>query len=165
MYKNPNLSNNQSFIDHQSNNAIINYFVIGIISFGLLFVEQPVLKFFVFPASIARSLITLRGYSLVIYILIIIELVRRIRKDIKIGSSFNYLALIYMAYFLSYIYNTPFSSFYAFATNFIFSSSLGILICIICYLYCSKELIKLSSLPLFYIMFNKPIFSLTLHSN
>lgn len=122
-------------------NPIINSIAIGLLGFGLLFVEQRVLKFFIFPRSLT-TLIDIRWYSLLVYVFIFIEIARRIKYKIQIGSSFILLVFLYIIYFLSYIINTSIFSFYAILTNFIFGFSIEIIVSMLCYLYWSPKLVK-----------------------
>ena len=150
-------SNSLSSTKHQYNfakinyDAIRNYVAFGLIAFGLLFIEQKVLKFFIFPINFSITFFGLRWYSLLIYFIIFIELIRRVRYKIKLGDSFKYLSLLYIIQFLSYVINTPGTSFYALFTNYIFGYSIEIVICILCYLYVSDNFVKLLP-PLIFII-------------
>jgi hypothetical protein len=146
-------SKNLRLHKQHSYDAIINFMVIGLIAFGLLFVEQQYLKFFIPQANLILHFINLRVYSLIIYFFIFIELARRIKYQIKIGASFIFLALLYLFQFLSNIINTPTSSFYALVSNSMFSNSIEILIFILCYLYYSEKLVKILPLILFLLCF------------
>lgn len=161
MYKIPNNIGNKIFPSPKRNNAIINYFAIGLIAFGLLFIEQKVLKFFIFPLNVSTSLIVIRWYSLLIYIFIIIELIRRAKYHIKLGGSFIFLGFLYIIQFLSFIINVPITSFYAFITNYLFGYSIDVMLCILCYLYCSELLIKLLPPLIFFICTINLFFMLT----
>lgn len=143
MHKIPSPLSNKSLTKNQDNSAIMNYLALGLVGFGLLFIEQRVLKFFIFPVNFPFPFFELRIYSLIIYFFIFIELARRIKYKIKIGDSFICFALLYIVQFLSYIYNTPSMSFYAYFTNYIFGEPIEIIICILCYLYYSERLVRL----------------------
>lgn len=141
------LPKNTNKVSFNQIDKILNIFVLLLIGFGLLFIEQSILKHFIFPTYFSINIIVTTKYSIIVYFCIFLKLVKNYRRKIVGMKSLIFFFLLYLVQFISYFVNTPINGLYNFFTQFIFGKTIGIQICILCYLYFSKTLTK--GLPFF----------------
>jgi O-antigen ligase len=113
-------------------NRLINNVAVLVVPAGLLFVEYPFLNYWLLPPSIGQLL--MRGFGLLLWVLILIAALRRIRCGEKLSSSVLLLsALAFLDLLLSML--RTYNSFQTIVVN----QWKPFLICMVCYFVARDE--------------------------
>jgi O-antigen ligase len=111
---------------------LIGYVAVLVIAAGLLFVEYPFLNYWLLPPSIGQSL--MRGFGLLLWVLILIVALQRLRCGEKLGSSVLLLsALAFLDLVLS-MFRT-----YNSLETILVNQWKPFLICMVCYFVARDE--------------------------